>query len=303
MHTQYHSRYTGVCMNFHTVIIIYNPNSTGDSETNAKSFAKQLKERDGSIDIKIIATKFAGHAEEIAAEYAGSSDTLIVSSSGDGGYNEVINGVIAEVGTCAVTVLPSGNANDHHRAVAPDDAVESIIKGTVRRIEAIKIEATVNGKLWQRYAHSYVGFGITPKIGKVLTDVRPNVLTEKWHVIKQAFSFKHIKIESDGSVHSYNSLIAATIDRMSKVIKLDESSSLNDGKMEIYESKYLSPFATIKELLSAGVKGVTPTTVTDTFELSSSKSLLVQLDGEVFTLDAKQRVLLTCEKNSITTLA
>lgn len=289
-------------MNLHTVIIIYNPNSTGDSETNARTFAKQLKNRDAAMDVTIIATKFAGHAEEIAAEYADAADTLIVSSSGDGGYNEVINGVLASGGKCVVAVLPSGNANDHHRAVAPDDALKSIVNGKVRRIEAIKIEAMVNGKPWQRYAHSYVGFGLTPKIGKVLTDVRPNAVTEKWHVMKQAFSFKHIKIESDGSVHSYNSLIAATIDRMSKVIKLDESASLNDGKMEIYESKYLSPFTTIKELLFAGVKGVTPTTVTEKFELSSKKPLLVQLDGEVFTLDAKRKVTLTCEKNSITTL-
>lgn len=290
-------------MKFHTAIIIFNPNSTGDSEKNARSFAKQLAAKDKAIAIKIIATKYAGHAEEIAEKYAESKDTILISSSGDGGYNEVVNGVIANKGACTVAVLPSGNANDHHRAVAPDDMVGSIVKGKTRMIEAIKVESTVDRKPWVRYAHSYVGFGITPKIGKVLTEVRPNVFTEKWHVLKHAFSFRHVVIESDGSVDKYHSLIASTIDRMSKVIKLDETANFDDGLMEIYESKYLSPFTTLKELLSAGVKGVPRSTRTHELSMSTTKSLLVQLDGEVFTLDGKSKVTLTCEKDSLKTIA
>lgn len=289
-------------MKFRSAVIIYNPNSTGDSEKNARSFAKELKAKHKDISIEIIATKYAGHAEKIAARYAANMDTIIVSSSGDGGYNEVINGVIANDGTCTVAVLPSGNANDHHRAVAPNDMIASIVKGKTRRIEAIMARSTIDGKPWIRYAHSYVGFGITPQIGKVLTDVRPNVITEKWHVIKHAFSFKHVKIEADGSVHKYHSIIASTIDRMSKVIKLDQTATFDDGLMEIYESMYLSPFRTFKELLSAGVRGVPRSTRTHEFTLTTTKPLLVQLDGEVFTLDARSLVTLTCKKDTIKTL-
>jgi len=290
-------------MNFHTVIIIYNPNSTGDSESNAKDFAEKLRQRDAKLKVSIIPTKFAGHAEEIASNYAESEETLIISSSGDGGYNEVINGVMLSEGEASTAVLPSGNANDHHRAVAPDDMLAGIVKARVRKIEVIKVTGMMNGKTWERYAHSYVGFGLTPKVGKVLTEARPNALTEKWHVIKQAFAFKHVKIQTDGEIHRYNSLIAATIDRMSKVIKLDDDASMNDGKMEIYESRFISPLRTIKDLLFASTKGITPTIRTKSFMLSSPRPLLVQLDGEVFTLDAKQQVTLTCEKDRLATLA
>lgn len=297
------ARYTCVCMKFHTAVIIYNPNSTGDSEKNARQFAKDLKRKNKAIAVEIIATKYAGHAEEIAAQFAAHEDTVVISSSGDGGYNEVINGVLGTDGTCTVAVLPSGNANDHHRAVAPDDMIGSIIKAKTRTIETIQVTSTVDGKPWTRYAHSYVGFGLTPQVGKVLTEARPNVLTEKWHVIKHAFSFRHVAIEADGTVHKYHSLVASTIDRMSKVIKLDQTATFDDGKMEIYESKYLSPFRTFRELLAAGVKGVSRTTRTSELTVTTTKPLLVQLDGEVFTLDAKSSVTLKCEKDSLKTLA
>ena len=156
-------------MKFHTAIVIFNPNSTGNSESNAREFARRLEKANTNVSVDVIATEYAGHAEKIASEHAGDAKTLIVSSSGDGGYNEVINGVLKSNGKCAVAVLPSGNANDHYNALASDDLVANIKRGKTREIEAIKIESRVDGKTWQRYAHSYVGFGITPKIGKELT--------------------------------------------------------------------------------------------------------------------------------------
>lgn len=289
-------------MKFHTVVIVFNPNSTGSSQSNATDLVDDLKKHDPSLNIEVIATKYAGHAEEIARSYAGDATTLVVSSSGDGGYNEVINGVLSTDGKCAVAVLPSGNANDHANSVGPEDIVRSITSGSTKQIEVIKVDTSVDSKPWTRYAHSYVGFGLTPQVGKVLTEVRPNVVTEKWYVLRHIFSFKHVKIESGGETERYHSLVAATIDRMSKVIKLDQSSDTNDGMMEIYESKYFSPFKTIKELLKAGINGVSRTTRVKTFTVRIAKPTAVQLDGEVFMIDAKSEVKLHCVKNALTTL-
>lgn len=50
------------------VIIIYNPNSTGDSESNAKELARQL--RKDKVTVETRPTKHAGHGEEIAARLA-----------------------------------------------------------------------------------------------------------------------------------------------------------------------------------------------------------------------------------------
>lgn len=91
---------------------------------------------------------------------------------------------------------------------------------------------------------------------------------------------------------------------MSKIIKLDDSADINDGQMEIYESKYLSPFRTIWELFTVGIKGISRTVRVSELELyTTSRPLLIQLDGEVFTLDANKRINLTCEKDSLRTIA
>ena len=58
-------------------------------------------------------TNHTGHATELAREAAATGSPLIVSDSGDGGYNEVVNGAMA-----------SGNANHHARFMHDEPLVE-----------------------------------------------------------------------------------------------------------------------------------------------------------------------------------
>lgn len=289
-------------MKFHTAIVILNPNSTGNSESNAREFARRLEKANTNVSVDVIATEYAGHAEKIARKHAGDAKTLIVSSSGDGGYNEVINGVLRSSGKCAVAVLPSGNANDHYNALASDDLVANIKRGKTREIEAIKIESRVDGKTWQRYAHSYVGFGITPKIGKELTIRKLNAFNEKWHTVYHLMRFKHVDISRDKVVSRYSSLVFSTIGRMSKIIRLDDSASHTDGKMEVYETLYQTPWQLLGTLLHASLKGLTKTERVKSYELKTIDRTMVQLDGEVFTLDANVKITISCQRGAITTV-
>lgn len=289
-------------MKFHTAVVIFNPNSTGNSESNAREFADRLKKADKKISVNVIATEYAGHAEKIAAEHAASDKTVIVSSSGDGGYNEVVNGVLLANGRCVIAVLPSGNANDHYHALASDDFVKNIIKGKTRTIEAIKMQSRVDGKPWTRYAHSYVGFGITPKIGKELTIRKLNAFNEKWHTVYHLMRFKHVDISREKVVNRYSSLVFSTIGRMSKIIRLDESADHADGKMEVYETLYRSPWQLLGTLLHASLKGLTKNERVTDYQLKTIDKTMVQLDGEVFTMDADSNVKLTCVQGAITTV-
>lgn len=290
-------------MKFHTVLIIYNPNSTGPSRLNAQQLESDLKDRGYDGTVELIETQFAGHAEEIASERGQDASTLIISSSGDGGYNEVVNGVIQATGNATVAVLPSGNANDHADTVGTDDFLTAIVRGDTKDIDCLRVSSSVDGKPWTRFAHSYVGFGMTPSVGRLLTQKRPNVLTEKWYVLRHVLSFRHVTLLVEGRRRRLTNLVIALIPKMSKIVKLDEDASVTDGQMEVYVTRYVSRIKVLLTLIGIGLTGIASQTRTDTYAVRTIRPTLIQLDGEVIRLDAGNDVSIVCEQKRIRTLA
>lgn len=274
------------------VLILYNPNSTGDSKKNAEMLQRELRERQYSGDVKVVGTTHAGHGEEIAAEYAKSGEkVLIVSSSGDGGYHEVINGALSQDTSRVITgLLPSGNANDHHAEIGSKSIVDKIIENTFQAIDTIKVTAVVNGKTWTRYAHSYVGIGVSPRTAKDLTDERPNIFTEKWLVARSLFSFSYVKIRENGKSRRYSSLVFGNVRTMSKIISLSEASSITDGKFEVNSIRFRSKIRLIAYLLRLTTVGVKSVASVREYTFTTIKPLLIQLDGEVYTIDSNTNV-------------
>lgn len=274
------------------VLILYNPNSTGDSKKNAEMLQRELRERQYSGDVKVVGTTHAGHGEEIAAEYAKSGEkVLIVSSSGDGGYHEVINGALSQDTSRVITgLLPSGNANDHHAEIGSKSIVDKIIENTFQAIDTIEVTAVINGKTWTRYAHSYVGIGVSPRTAKDLTDERPNIFTEKWLVARSLFSFSYLKIRENGKSRRYSSLVFGNVGTMSKIISLSEASSITDGKFEVNSIRFRSKIRLIAYLLRLTTVGAKSVASVREYTFTTIKPLLIQLDGEVYTIDSNTNV-------------
>lgn len=275
---------------FEEIIIIYNPNSTGDGEDNAKQLQQDLEKRLKSVKIEIVPTKRAGHAIELGEKFAKQNKkTLLLSSSGDGGYNELTNGVLKVKSTKVVTaVIPSGNANDHHRATADGDLVERIVRGETKNIDVLRIETTVDGKPWQRYAHSYIGLGLTAYIGKKLMKHPVGALKEKWLVLKYFIRFGHITAKLDGQEkwRRYSSIVFGNINTMSKIMSLDEKAKIDDGKMEVYVTLQLSNFKLFLTLLKGAVWSLEAEKRAESFRAELRRSYDVQCDGEVFSIDS-----------------
>ncbi|MES2631056.1 MAG: diacylglycerol kinase family protein [Patescibacteria group bacterium] len=281
------------------VVIIFNPNSTGGSEENARQLAQQLRKE--KIDVTVRKTTHAGHGEEIAAKYAHENkDIVLISSSGDGGYHEVVNGVLSvKKSKLVVGVLASGNANDHSSALGSDSLSKAIKKRAFEHIDTIKVTAKVGGEDWVRYAHSYVGIGVTANAAKRLTEDRPNVFTEKWIVLKSLLSFKYIKIKEDGNIHRYSSILFGNIDRMSKVMKLSENNSVKDGKFEISSIRFHSKLRLILYLFTAATKGLKHSQSISHYDFRTIKALPIQLDGEVHVIDAGSDVQIDSVKKNL----
>ena len=272
------------------VVIIYNPNSTGDSKTNALNLADDLKEK--NILVKTIETTHAGHGEEIAAEYAKKDeDIILISSSGDGGYHELINGALSHPRKrLIVAVLPSGNANDHASALLSDSLAKSIKDLNVTAIDTIRISASVDGKPWVRYAHSYAGIGVTARAANHLTIDRPNAFSEKWIVLRALLSFRYVKIEEGEEIHRYSSIIFGNIDRMSKVLRISNDSSVRDGKFEMTSIRFRSKLRLIAYFITAATFGLKQARSINEYIFTTFEQTPIQIDGEVFLLDADSLV-------------
>lgn len=279
---------------FSRISIIFNPNSTGDGKAMAKDLKADLRNRLPGQDVKLIPTKHAGHAEELSYKFAKAGKRpLIISASGDGGYHEVVNGIIQanKEGAGAVAgLLPAGNANDHYHDAHKGDIGNAISKNKTNKIDLIELKTKVNGKEFKRYAHSYIGFGLTPKVGKELNKVDLNWFNERIIAVKTIFAARPVKIVINGKRRSYDSLVFSNVSIMSKVLNISPTASNTDGLFELTFFKHRSKVKLLLSLLRASTIGLSEVKSLKEFNFHTTKKILVQLDGEIYTVDANSEI-------------
>jgi diacylglycerol kinase family enzyme len=125
------------------VVLIVNPFASGVDEPRVERVQRAL---DRAGRIHVARTERPGHASELASELGRDAEALLV-FAGDGGFNEVLNGL---PGDLRVGFVPGGGANVLPRALGlPRDPVraaewlaESIARGRTRRISL----GRVNGR-------------------------------------------------------------------------------------------------------------------------------------------------------------
>lgn len=290
-------------MSYTTIAVIYNPNSTGPGERLAKEFAAKVRKRLPEQKVELIATKFAGHGEELSYEIASSTkNALIISSSGDGGYHDVLNGAMRarKAGYKAtIGLLPAGNANDHYKNLHKEDIVEQIAKGTSTQIDILKLSSKSEGKKVERFAHSYIGFGLTPFVGNELNKTKLNPIKEVFIVLKSLISIKPVRLKIGRKTRAYESVICSNIDVMSKYLKISQPSSVTDGKFEVTTFTRRNKLQLILILLEASIKGVKEDKQVRRFALKTINETLVQADGEIISLDANTRTIITAERKAV----
>jgi diacylglycerol kinase family enzyme len=126
-------------------LLVVNPYASGVTEERIADVTAAL----GDVDVR--RTEHGGHATELVREHADAEAVYVF--SGDGGFNEVLNGIGPDT---PVGFVPGGGANVLPRALGlpgdPVGAAEQLAKGRTRRISV----GRVNGR---RFAFS-AGIGI-----------------------------------------------------------------------------------------------------------------------------------------------
>ena len=126
-------------------LLVVNPYASGVTEERIADVTAALG------DVEVRRTEHGGHATDLVREHADAEAVYVF--SGDGGFNEVLNGIGPDT---PVGFVPGGGANVLPRALGlPGDpvlAAEQLAKGRTRRISV----GRVNGR---RFAFS-AGIGI-----------------------------------------------------------------------------------------------------------------------------------------------
>ena len=104
-------------------VLIVNPNATSTTPAGRDLLAHALESR---VKLTVVHTDHRGHAIEIARDAARDGVDALIIHGGDGTVNEVVNGILGQVGVegpaPAVGVVPGGSANVFARAlgISPD---------------------------------------------------------------------------------------------------------------------------------------------------------------------------------------
>lgn len=280
---------------FEKIVIIFNPNSTGDAPKLAEKLRDRLNELlTYTADLKLQPTSHAGHAVELAREAASSGDhVLVVSVSGDGGYNEVVNGVKQSGNPNAVcAVMAAGNANDHRRVTGTKPLEEAIAEGHVRHIDLLRIHTGQANDAPAVYAHSYIGFGLTPVMAIDLEKGSKGALKEMFSVIRTFSKFKPFEIrQTDGKRRKFDSLVFANIAEMAKYATLSEANDEpSDGKFEVVLFPHMPKWRILLTALRATTQGLGDQPSVSSYEFTTLKPLPYQIDGEVQSVNANTLV-------------
>ena len=279
-------------MPFERIIVIFNPQSTGPAPQRAEELKDTLADRLPDVPLHLRPTERAGHARELAAQAAATGRPLIVSVSGDGGYNEVVDGVMHAGNPNAVcAVLAAGNANDHRRSTGEQPLVDAIVTGDVRHIDLLRLTVGSDSDAHTRYAHSYIGMGLTPIVAIDLEKGGKGSFKEIVSVVRTFAKFRPFTIDVDpGGLRSLDSLLFANIDEMAKYATLSEDSRPDDGRFEIIALPHTAKWRILAVALKAATRGLGPQPTARHYRFTTVKPTPMQLDGEVIAVEAATSV-------------
>ena len=279
-------------MPFERITVIFNPQSTGPAPQRAEELKNTLADRLPDVPLHLCPTERAGHARELAAQAAATGRPLIVSVSGDGGYNEVVDGVMHAGNPNAVcAVLAAGNANDHRRSTGEQPLVDAIVTGDVRHIDLLRLTVGSDSDAHTRYAHSYIGMGLTPIVAIDLEKGGKGSFKEIVSVVRTFAKFRPFTIDVDpGGLRRLDSLLFANIDEMAKYATLSEDSRPDDGRFEIIALPHTAKWRILAVALKAATRGLGPQPTARHYRFTTVKPIPMQLDGEVIAVEAATSV-------------
>ncbi|GHV56129.1 diacylglycerol kinase catalytic subunit [Bacteroidia bacterium] len=151
--------------------IVINPKSGKKALRKQINYLFQVL-RDNQIVFESRFTQYAGHAMELAREFAENAVKNILVVGGDGTFNEVINGIFTarnvDTKQMKIALIPHGTGNDWGRFWGLTrnykQAIDVFLKGNTQAIDIGQVKFFRNREVHTCYFANSVGFGFDCRV-------------------------------------------------------------------------------------------------------------------------------------------
>ncbi len=160
-------------------VIITNPKAGKRSfQSQTNYVTNRLKQSNIKFTLKV--TEYAGHAIEIARDFANNAYSNFLILGGDGTINEVINGLflssIKVKSKLKIAIIPRGTGNDWARfwklTKNTDKNITYFLAGKTKTIDIGQINYSVDGQVSNYFFINSVGFGIDANVAQLTNHLK-----------------------------------------------------------------------------------------------------------------------------------
>ncbi len=225
--------------------VIVNPISgRRRGEKSIPAIEKRL--RQAGVEYRLVRTERPWHAAELAEQAARERYDVIVSASGDGTFNEVLNGLMrarqAGFNHAALGIIAIGTGNDFAGGVGiPDDLEKSMEALLADKRKKIDIGLVRGGDYPEgRYFGNGIGIGFDAAVVLAALRLRflrglPAYLIGAIQTVFFYYKPPHLRIEMDGQTIEQDSLMVSIMNgkRMGGGFRMAPNGQLDDGQLDL----------------------------------------------------------------------
>ena len=191
------------------------------------------------MELFIIDTTFAGHAQELANQLDLSDYDGFIGIGGDGTLHEITNGMLSrhDGKKIPIGIIPGGSGNSYMHDLQLTDplkAAKAIINGNIRSLDTAKVE--VNHVI--KYANNMVGWGLVTDVGNKAEHFRW-MGTNRYTILSVMEVFRHKSrsatlIMDDKKIEDeFTFIIACNSMHVGKGMKMAPKARLDDGLIDL----------------------------------------------------------------------
>jgi len=181
--------------------------------------------------------------------------------------------------------------------------VAAIIDGRARHLDLLRLTVRSNDALWSRYAHSYIGLGLTPLMAIGLKKDKKGAVMELISVMRTFNSLEPVEIvRAGGEQELYDSLVFANVARIAKYGRMSNSGRPDDGLFEVVSCPHRSRWRIASMVLRAATVGLGTQPRISRCDFATTKATPIEIDGEIMHADAHSQVIVDCVSHGLTTV-